>query len=390
MKPSVSFGKINNSMALLLATVFLILLWLPLLDSFFDLDKAPWLNEKREPASFPEITLNVNGLRALPAGLEAYYDDHFGFRRRLIRWEQEWKHDFFQETSSRPEVMIGRDGWLFFTAQHMIENYRGVKTFTLDDLQNWQLLLEKRRDWLARRGIKYLFVIPPDKHSIYPEYLPAWMIKMRQQTKLDQFFSHMKAYSTVEVLDLRPALLEAKKTARTYLYTDTHWNSYGGFIGYQCVMRSLARQLPDLGEPLSHEAFEPTPWQEKDGDLAVMLGQNMAEREGIQLTARPPLQLPVAKEDIDIFVKQWPKDMEPAYTENPSRKYTLLTFRDSFSGAWVHLLGHHFRRAVHIWQYDWNIHVIEREKPNVVIDEILERSFNELDTRQLMKEDGLP
>jgi len=389
MKSAKLFNIINNNMALLQATVFLIMLWFPTLDSFFDLDKAPWLNEKRSLATFPEITLNVKGLLTLPAGLEAYYNDHFGFRRRLIRWEQRWKQDFFKELS-RPEIMIGRDGWLFLSAQQMIEIYRGIKTFTPDELQSWQSLLEKRRDWLIQRGIKYLFVIAPDKHSIYPEYLPTWMPNRGAETKLDQFFSYMKTHSTVEVLDLRPALLEAKKTARTYLYADTHWNSYGGFIGYQCVMRSLTRRLPDLGGPLPYEAFELTPWQELGGDLSIVLGQDMAEREGIQLTACPPLQFPAAKEDINIYAKQWPKYMEPVYTENPSGKFKLLMFHDSFSNAWVPFLGYHFKRVVYIWQYNWNSSVIEKETPDVVVDEILERSFNVADPKKLMEEDGLP
>jgi len=389
MNPAKFFNIINKNVPLLQAALFLIALWLPTLDSFFNLDKAPWLNEKRTPATFPEITPNIKRLLTLPAGLEAYYNDHFGFRRRLIRWEQHWKQDIFKE-SSRPDVMIGRDGWLFLTSMHMIEHYRGLKTFTPDELKSWQSLLEKRRDWLIQRGIKYLFVIPPDKHSAYPEYLPTWMTKMGTETKLDQFLAYMKVHSTVEVLDLRPALLDAKKTARTYLYTDTHWNSYGGFIGYQSVMRSLMLQLPDLGEPLPLEAFEFTHFQETGGDLSTMLGQEMAEREGFQLTARPPLQFPTAAEDINIYAKKWPKYMEPFYTENPSGKFKLLMFHDSFSNAWVPFLGYHFKRVVYIWQYNWNSSVIEKETPDVVVDEILERSFNVADPKKLMEEDGLP
>jgi alginate O-acetyltransferase complex protein AlgJ len=200
----------------------------------------------------------------------------------------------------------------------------------------------------------------------------------------------MKAHSTVDVLDLRPALLEAKNTARTYLYTDTHWNSYGGFIGYQSVMHSLTRQLPELEGPLPLEAFEFTPFQASGGDLSTMLGQDMAEREGFQLTARPPLQFPSAREDINIYPKQWPKYMGPFYTENPSGKYRLLMFHDSFSNSWIPFLGYHFKRVVYIWSYGWNIPVIEKEAPDVVVDEILERSFNEADPKQLLKEDGLP
>ena len=376
-------------MAWLQVALFLTALWLPTLDSFFDLDKAPWLNEKRTPAPFPKIVLNATDLLALPAGLEAYYNDHFGFRRRLIRWEQHWKQDVFKE-SSRPDVMIGSDGWLFLTAMHMIENYRGVKRFTPDELQSWRSLLEKRRDWLIQRGIKYLFVIPPDKHSIYPEYLPTWMPEKGAETKLDQFFAYMKAHSTVDVLDLRPALLEAKKTARTYLYTDTHWNSFGGFIGYQSLMRALTRQFPDLDGPLPLDAFELTPLKETGGDLSTMLGQDMAEREGFQLTARPPLQFPSAREDINIYARQWPKYMEPIYTENPTGKNRLLMFHDSFSNSWVPFLGYHFKRVVYLWTYIWNSSVIEKEKPDIIVDEMLERSFNETDPKQLMKEDGLP
>jgi alginate O-acetyltransferase complex protein AlgJ len=387
MKPSAPFLRI--SVAVLRAAIFLIILWLPTLDSFFGLDKAPLLNEKRDPSPFPEITTSVDGLRALPAGLEAYFNDHFGFRRRLIRWEQNWKQDYFNETS-RPEVMIGRDGWLYYTAQYMIEHFRGIKPFTHEELENWQSLLEKRRDWLTRRGIKYLFVIPPDKQSIYPEYLPAWMTKVGPQTKLDQFFMHMKEHSTVAVLDLRPALIEAKKKARTYLFADTHWNSFGGFIGYHSVMKALSQQMPEVSEPLSYEMFEAMPIQEMGGDLAVMLGQEMTAREGFQFTARPPLEFPAAVVDSNIYDKQWPQGMEPVYTENPSGKYKLLTFRDSFSVAWVPLFGYHFKRAVHVWQYSWNSAVIEQEKPDIVIDEILERSFNVLDSKQLMFEDGLP
>ncbi len=201
MKPSVSFDKMKSCMRLLLATVFLILLWLPTLDSFFDLDKAPWLNEKREPATFPENHAECERSCApfrpvwrLTLMTILVFADNSSVGNKA------WKHDLFKEASSRPDVMIGRDGWLFFTGKQMIENYRGVKTFTPGELQNWQTLLEKRRDWLARRGIKYLCVIPPDKHSIYPEYLPAWMTKVQAA---DQVGSVLRPYEGT--LDSRSA-----------------------------------------------------------------------------------------------------------------------------------------------------------------------------------------
>jgi len=389
MKPSLLFDRVNNGVAILLSALFLILLWLPTLDSFFDLDKAPWINENRAPAKFPQISPRMESLSALPNGLEAYYGDRFGFRKRLIRCEQKWKHELFRE-ATHPAVLIGRNGWLYYTGEQMIEHFRGTKAFTPEELHGWQLLLEKRRDWLAKRGIRYLLVIAPDKHTIYPEYVPDWITKVGHQTKLDQLLAYLKAHTTIEVLDLRPALLKAKKTARTYLYTDTHWNIYGAFVAYQAFVQALSRQLRDLGKPLPYTAFEPSLSQEKGGDLSALLGgQEMTERDTIQLKPRAPLRLPEIKSDPNIFVTQGPPHTPPVFTENPTRKYALLSFRDSFSNSWIPFVGCHFRRAVYIWQYNWNGQVIEREKPDVVVDEIVERFFNVADTEKLMRDDGL-
>src|SRR5436190_21050559 len=104
----------------------------------------------------------------------------------------------------------------------MVEHYTGLARFSEQELKDWQELLEGRRDWLARRGCKYLFVVPPDKHSVYPEYLPDWLIKSETPSKVQQLIAHMKAHSTVPTLDLREALVEAKQGAVLYQMTDTH------------------------------------------------------------------------------------------------------------------------------------------------------------------------
>ena len=167
MKSDALSPRIVQAMEFLLATVFLVLILLPLADSALSLDRAATLNEKRLPARFPKFTPGWNGLRSFLAGLEAYYADHFGFRKTLLHWEHHWKRDLFHE-STVSDVMIGRDGWLFVTGGHMIDDWRGARPLTPRELQEWQTLLEKRRDWLAQRGIKYLFVVAPSKETVYP------------------------------------------------------------------------------------------------------------------------------------------------------------------------------------------------------------------------------
>jgi alginate O-acetyltransferase complex protein AlgJ len=375
----------------LLAAVFLTLILMPLADSALGLDHARSLNEKRLPAKFPKFATGGSGLRAFLAGLEAYYADHFGFRKRLLRWEQRWKAALFHE-STVSDVMIGRDGWLFIANFNMIDNWRGARPLTAKELKNWQILVEKRRDWLARRGIKYLFVIAPNKETIYPEFLPEWMTRVSSTTRLDQFMAYMKEHSTVEVLDLRPVLIEAKKRARIYLVTDTHWNYYGGFIAYQAIMQALRHQLPGLDEPLPLAAFEIRYSQKYVGDLATALGQekSMPEKDFVLLAPRPPLQPVKCCEDTNILNKKWTIGAYPVYSENAHQKYKALFFRDSFSDYLKVFFGRHFKRVVYIWLCIWDTSVIEREQPDVVVDQIVERGFNEWNPAGLARDDALP
>lgn len=372
MKPSFP-EKCGRIQAVVLAVLTLILIWLPALDSVFHLDTAPPTNENRAPAKFPEWQFSPEGLHKFIAGLELYYNDHFGFRNRLIRWQHKWSHELFKQ-AVRDDVISGRDGWLFFSTEHMIENLRGDDHFAPGQLQAWQSLLESRRDWCHRHGCAYIFVIPPDKHSVYPEYLPDWLVPGKGSTKLDEFVEFMKLHSTVPVLDLRPALLAAKGDRVLYLSTDTHWNSLGAFVGYQSLVEALAGQLPEL-KPLPLDAFDAQLKPRAAGDLARMLGQeqSMVEKENVALSPRPPLKPLTDITDTNLLAKTWIKNTEPKFTVNPGGKGKVIMFHDSFANSWVPFLGHNFNEVIYIWQYNWDMNFLKQQQPDVVIDEMLER-----------------
>ena len=368
--------------------LFMTVIWLPLLDSFLHLDPTPQQNEKRALVAFPELTPTAEGARQFFIGVEKYYGDHFGFRNWLVRRHNRWKRQWFQE-SPLPDVMQGQDGWYFFAGSNMIENVTGHTQFDDATLRDWRDLLESRRAWLAERGIAYLFVIPPDKHTVYPEYLPSWIKPAKSPTKLSQFLTYMKANSTVPIVDLRSVLIQSKERERVYQFTDTHWTPEGGFVTYQEVLRALAAQIPGIA-PVDTEEFTRTYTTQPGGDLARLLGQdNLVERDMVQLTPRSPLEGVATTTDTEIYPKAWPAMTEPMITVNPHASGTAILFRDSFAGSWQPFLSYHFNRTIYIWDYQWNPALIEREKPQVVIDEMLERFLNFEDPKKLMTEDGL-
>ena len=82
--------------------------------------------------------------------------------------------------------------------------------FAAKDLDAWTRVLEERRDWLAARGIAYLFVVAPNANTIYPEYMPDRIRKASFRSRLDQLIDHLKANGFFNLVDLRPALRKAK------------------------------------------------------------------------------------------------------------------------------------------------------------------------------------
>ena len=180
-----TLGRRTN---VVLIGLFLILLWLPSLDGVFHIDWTPPRSEKRAMAAFPGAPNSWRSMRVCVVGLQNRFNDHFGFRKCLVMWNNKLRWSLFKDRNTE-RVLVGKDGWLFTMDARMIDHYSGLLQLTPEELHDWQLLLEKRRDWLASRGNTYVFLVTPDKESIYPEALPNWVTKVNPQTKVDQFFA---------------------------------------------------------------------------------------------------------------------------------------------------------------------------------------------------------
>ena len=384
--PSTDVLRRRADVALIAA--FFIFFWLPTADTFLHLDRAPTPNENRAPAAFPKREPGLVGLPKFSAGLEAYFADHFGFRRQLVHWEQQWRWKIFHDTRLS-KVLIGKDGWLFFSDGRKTDDISGGRPFSEAELEAWRTLLTGRRDWLRQRGIRYLFVIPPDKESIYPEHLPDWLFaRKRQPHRLDQFLEHMRSHSDVPVLDLRDALLESKSCGDLYLHTDSHWNERGALIG----ARRIAQEISSLGIVAAApgpEAYGESIVQGRGGDLALALGQenNLPERAAPVLTLLPPLKEVEVRPDATLIPKNWVPGAEPRLSENPNATGRVVMFRDSFGIALTKFFSQCFGRTVYVWQQNWDKPFLEREKPDIVIDEMLERILTARNPEELRKGD---
>jgi hypothetical protein len=169
---------------------------------------------------------------------------------------------------------------------------------------------------------------------------------------LDQILKYLSADEKAVLVDVRKELTDAKKDRLVYSMTDTHWNSYGAFIAYQKTMKALSEIYPSTA-PLAVSNFVISIKPSRGlGDLAVMLS-----------------------------LKGWLKDQEISLelkndSLTPKKKIPkAVILHDSFVFPIKPFLAYHFDQMVlQYWgEKGFDYRLIEQEKPNVVIFEIVER-----------------
>ncbi|MGD0768017.1 MAG: hypothetical protein ABSB42_07460 [Tepidisphaeraceae bacterium] len=357
-----------------LAALFLASLFLPLIGLFFHWDPAGASNENRRLAEPPSFPRSFNDLTRYSERWLSFYRDHFGLRNTLIRGVALTRfHGLRDEMDGN--VVIGKDGWLFLRPEGD-ENfiaYRGLNPLSDEQLDAWQNLLEKRNAWLAARGIPYLVVVPPDKQTIYPERLPPELTPVRPESRLDQLVNRLRqSHSPIHFLDLRPALLAAKPYGLLYHRTDTHWNDSGAFVGYREIIHAVKDLLPQWNiVPQTLEDFTVGSPGAEVGDLARMMDMpDQYPDQGFPLIRKKFYPVDPALSDTHRVVTI--DNHDPKVKLNLPR---LVFYRDSFGIGLVPMLGPHFSRIVYAFQYTMDPALIQLQKPDLVIDEFLERNL---------------
>ena len=358
---------------MLLVIGFVIAIALPLADVLVGLDPTPVLTEKRRLAPPPPLRPGEMVSVSYIGALESWWNDNFGFRRALVR--QYSRILLALGVSPTKSIVLGKAGWLFFADDDALASYRAVHPFTAEELEVWRQRMERRRDWLAERAIHFLVVVAPSKETIYPEFMPDALNRVRPTTRMDQLAAHLRARSTVVVLDLRGPLREGKGRGILYLRTDTHWNDRGAFLVSQEIVGRLGEWFPRL-RARPESAFEPVTHDGWSGDLVAMLSLEGRLREP-RLELRPR-GARLARPAAVVLPGVEPQRTASATEIDDPTLPRAVMFHDSFGVSLQPFLSEHFARIVYSsgsgdWRRNFDARLVERERPQVAIQEIAER-----------------
>ena len=327
-------------------TLFLALLLIPSVGMLLGYESAAGANEILSPP--PRF-----GIRMLNETAD-YVADRFALRQEMITlWS--WLNEKLLHTSAEEQVVLGRDGFLFFS--DTLDDYTG-RSLSDAELEQIAQRLRALQDSLETEGRDFLFTIAPNKNSLYPEYMPRAIANGHDSGSAVRLTPYLERYG-VHYADLFSPL----SGELLYYRSDSHWTAEGAALGADTILAALGRESAYAGHIFRANGLH-------KGDLYEMLYPSLPGREeevsdltGLHFTALNEVNGGNA-----VTIR----------TESASGSGKLLCWRDSFGVALYPYLADAFETATFSRAADYDLSRFEGTEYDTVILEIVERNLPRL------------
>lgn len=351
----------------ILTGFFLVMLILPNILMFFDINNKIELSENKAVSKLPTWTSNIS---VLAKETRRYYLDNFGFKKVSFLFYSYVKSTILNENPLPNRVVEGKEGWFFLGdfAKNVFSNNSGAKTIMPQE----KVFLEKNINSYFEKsksaGIPFYMVVCPDKHQIYNEFLP---FKLSDRTsKFDAVLNSLN-HKNPHLLLLKEELLKCKAEHKIYFKTDSHWNDLGALYGFNALIEKMQIDFPTL-RTLSAAEFNFNTKMASRKDLTNMINHD-AEEEVLEL---------VPKNSNDTQQNSFYNGVRVRKFFNSEKKLKVVVFHDSYSFALMKYFVATFRESVFVKSYP-DYELIKKEKPDIVILEMVNRKLEDICSQQV-------
>ncbi len=196
------------------------------------------VKENREHVTKPN--LKKIPVRKWGSSLEAWYNDNFAWRSRLIQFYR-YAHFNWMKTSVGREVP-GLDGWIFRRGGDWAEldDYLGGFELTEAEMDNWITLFEGRKQWAEAHGSHYIQLVASVKAQIHNEKVFPAIRNHRGVCAREQLQKRLASSSAADcVVFTHEKLVEAAKRRPVFYEEDHHVNAYGVYLIYDVIADKL-------------------------------------------------------------------------------------------------------------------------------------------------------
>ena len=343
----------------LFVIAFVIVLMVPSLGMLFF---GPSDSENGEELVMPVIYSEAEGFnRYYLQQLSEVFEQRFAFRQQLVTAYSYMLEKVFV-TSSQNGVIVGNDGWLFFTDS--IPDYQRTNVMTDRQLHNCVRHLELINEYCATNGIEFVFVIAPNKNTLYPEYMPYYMLQGEGPSNRELLDESVTGID-INYLDLGSYDTFTDTDAVYYFQRDSHWNNMGAAIASNAILTAAG---------IDHHNYvydEFTTAVDHNGDLDQMIHPSAVEPEAnIYFINMPQFT----------YVNEIESNYDPRIYTTAGGTGSLLMYRDSFGSSLLPFMAEPFETAFFSRSNSCQINDFLSNTPDILIMEKAERFLSQLCT----------
>ena len=263
--------SVEKKLVVSLCVAFVIAIGAPMVASIVEADKSVSETENRALQMWP-VYKDFDSMQSYFASINAYVNDHFGFRKNLIELNNKIKYSLNESPSKR---IIRGDGDWFFLKVHdpLMSNQSTPKDRVRANVIFRADYIKRTHQELKEKGIAYQHIVVPNKMSLYREQLPRLYGLTDINATYSFFRQAMQDVNKTVAFDAIDILV-GKKTnefkADLYFKNDSHWNDLGAYYVYQESLARLKQSHSRLSLELRPHLFEMR--RKYSGDLANMIG----------------------------------------------------------------------------------------------------------------------
>lgn len=334
--------------------------------------------ENKKLSEFPIIStegkINENYLK----DLSQYFEDRFAFRTELVDINSRIRSKLFM-TSSNDEVIVGTDGWLYYSAT--LDDYRGDDLSSDRELYNIARNVALIQAYVENKGGKFVFTICPNKNSLYPDNMPAQLSykvsNERDARRLEKYLSDVDV-NYVNLFELYEGESDIQ-----YLRTDSHWNKKGAVLGYNAMLDKAEKEHEDYSGIENRLVPNKTA-----GDLSLMIYPTSTKPEDDYEYARDYTykyfycdnkQPQESAADV-LMTSADVQDVtyNEIITGSEGGDGALLMYRDSFGNALIDLMSEEFKTSYFSKSEPYDLSKMNYIGADTVILEKVERHLQSL------------
>ena len=327
--------------------------------------------ENRTLEDFPSLIMEGRFNDAFTKEFESWFMDHMGLREDLINLNATLQYRVFDRMLTTSNYLLGQNGDINYADQGMKLDYAHLNLRTAEEVAKIGESYQTVSDWLGSKGIPFYYVQCFDKHSIYPEQFTNKIYQHGDVSKTDQVMDYLESQTTVNTINLKRPLLEAKDTYEVYSNwgDPTHWSQRGAFVGYRYIVGRIAKDFPNISA-LEEKDYEITV---ENGGIA--LNEVVHQDDMLECFA---IKEPKAQKEDNAVMGKWAEDKRHSVWVNPEagNDLKLLLMCDSYINSFiVEDFAESFGEVWLIWgDYTEELKkVVDLYAPDLVVYECAER-----------------